>query len=122
MLHSQPPQSTPAQIQAEQVHLLYTHAPAGFVASLVNAGLVAFILRHTIPSTVLASWLIALIGVTAWRASLVYRYRCHATPITRFHQEWKKVLMRHGVYALLSVPADCMAGAVGRPLPTPKGA
>ena len=79
MSHSKHPHHLLSQIEAEQVHLLYTHAPAGFVASLVNAGLVTFILRNTIAPTVLASWLIALLGVTAWRASLVYRYQRQAS-------------------------------------------
>jgi hypothetical protein len=79
-----------AQIEAEQVRLLYTHAPAGFVASLVNAGLVTFILRHTIALAVLASWLMVLIGLTVWRASLVYRYRRQAPtqPHTAAWRTW----------------------------------
>ncbi len=36
----------------------------------------------------------------------------HATPLTNFHREGEKVLMRPGVYAVVPLPVECMGGAV----------
>ena len=51
------------QIEAEQVRLLYTQAPAGCVATVLNAGVVTFVLRKVVAHPLLIAWLALLIAI-----------------------------------------------------------
>ena len=82
------PMEKTQQIEAEQVRLLYAQAPAGFIATIINACIVTFILRQTIAPSLLFSWLSLLFVVTLGRGILVHQYNRTAlslahTPIWR---------------------------------------
>ena len=68
------------QIEAEKVKLLYTQAPIGFVATVLNAGAVVFILWGSVASSLLIAWLVLIVTITLSRFALVQRYRRAAAP------------------------------------------
>ena len=63
------------QIEAEKVKLLYTQAPIGFVVTVLNAGVVVFILWGSVASSLLIAWLVLIVTITLLRFALVQRYR-----------------------------------------------
>ena len=63
------------QIEAERVKLLYTQAPIGFVVTVLNAGVVVFILWGSVASSLLIAWLVLIVTITLLRFALVQRYR-----------------------------------------------
>ncbi len=65
-------------IHAEQTRLLYANAPAGFVATVVNAVLLALIQWPVIAPPRLVAWLAAMLALTALRAGLVWRFQRRA--------------------------------------------
>jgi signal transduction histidine kinase/CheY-like chemotaxis protein len=65
-------------IHAEQTRLLYANAPAGFVATVVNAVLLALIQWPVIAPPHLVTWLAAMLALTALRAGLVWRFQRRA--------------------------------------------
>src|SRR5215471_11785773 len=62
-------------IRAEQMRLLYANAPAGFVATALNAGLLALTQWPVIPPPVLLAWLAPMLVLTGLRAVLVWRFQ-----------------------------------------------
>jgi len=62
-------------IRAEQIRLLYANAPAGFVATGLNAGLLALIQWPVIPPPVILTWLTYMLALTVLRAALVWRFQ-----------------------------------------------
>ena len=68
-------------IRAEQIRLLYANAPAGFVATVVNVGLLAWIQWPVIAPPRIVAWLTSMLALTALRAGLVWRFqRCSPAP------------------------------------------
>ena len=68
-------------IQAEQIRLLYANAPAGFVATVLNVVLLAWIQWPVIAPPRIVSWLASMLALTALRAVLVWRFqRCSPAP------------------------------------------
>ena len=63
-------------IHAEQIRLLYANAPAGFVATALNAVLLALIQWQVIAAPRILSWLASMLALTALRAVLVWRFQC----------------------------------------------
>jgi signal transduction histidine kinase/CheY-like chemotaxis protein len=64
-------------IRAEQIRLLYANAPAGFVATVLNVGLLALIQWPVIAPPRIVSWLVSMLALTALRVVLVWRFqRC----------------------------------------------
>ena len=63
------------QIEAEKVNLLYTQAPIGFVVTVLNAGVVVFILWGSVARSLLIAWLVLIVTITLSRFALVQRYR-----------------------------------------------
>ncbi len=63
------------QIEAERVKLLYTQAPIGFVVTVLNAGVVVFILWGSVARSLLIAWLVLIVTITLLRFALVQRYR-----------------------------------------------
>ena len=76
-------------IAAEQVRLLYTNAPAGFVATVVNAGVVTFILWQTVAPALILGWFGLVIVITLLRYALVRRYHRQA-PTAEQIQPWRR--------------------------------
>ena len=76
------------QVRAEQTKLLYSHAPTGFVATLFNVGVTAFIFRGVVSWTVLLAWIGLVVVVTAARYLLVLSYR-RAAPTLEQITPWR---------------------------------
>lgn len=85
--------STPADMQhreairTEQVRLLYANAPAGFVATGVNALLLAFAQWAVISPLVILPWLTYMLTLTMLRAALVWRFQ-QAEPAPHRMGQW----------------------------------
>jgi signal transduction histidine kinase len=62
-------------IRAEQIRLLYANAPAGFVATGLNAGLLALTQWPVIPPPVILAWLAYMLALTGLRAVVVWRFQ-----------------------------------------------
>src|SRR4029453_11541067 len=62
-------------IYAEQIRLLYANAPAGFVATVLNVGLLAAIQWQVVASPRIVAWLASMLGLSALRAGLVWRFQ-----------------------------------------------
>jgi PAS domain S-box-containing protein len=86
------PHARTLQIEAEQTGLLYSQAPVGFAVTLVNASIVAFLLRGVVPLPVLGAWLALLVMVTLARALLVRRYRL-SPPLPEQHRYWRALFI-----------------------------
>ena len=64
-----------SQLHAGQVRQLYDNAPLGMAATLVNAAVLAYILRNLVAHPVLLSWCACLFLITLLRAVQLYQYR-----------------------------------------------
>ena len=62
-------------IRAEQIRLLYANAPAGFVATVLNAVLLALTQWQVLAPPVILSWLSYMLVLTALRAVLVWQFQ-----------------------------------------------
>ncbi len=63
------------QLYAEQVRLLYSNALMGLIATLINSGVLVFILRNVVPHRVLSTWLLCILLVTIARFVQFTRFR-----------------------------------------------
>src|SRR5437773_9819878 len=72
------------QIEAEQVRLLYTQAPAGCVATVLNAGVVTFVLRKVVAHPLLIAWLALLVGIILSLFVLLWVYQRATSTAGRF--------------------------------------
>lgn len=68
-------ESVSRRIHAEQIRLLYAHAPLGAWASLFVALLLGFVLWQAVPRPVLSSWLILLGATLALRLALTAAFQ-----------------------------------------------
>src|SRR5262245_31103517 len=94
------------QVEAEQVRLLYTQAPAGCAATVFNAGIVTVILWGAVAHPVLLVWLTLVIAITLCRYILVRTYR-HTTPTPAQIHLWRtRFIVGAG-------SAGCIWGAAG---------
>jgi len=94
------------QIEAERVKLLYTQAPIGFVVTVLNAGVVVFILWGSVARSLLIAWLVLIVTITLLRLALVQRYRRAAATADQV-RSWRTLF-------ILGAGAAGMAwGAVG---------
>jgi PAS domain S-box-containing protein len=83
-------QLSPAEIgglYAEQVALLYRHAPASLLTTVVNSVILALVQRTVVSPVVLAAWLACLLCITLIRYLLVLSYRRAASAATG-SQRW----------------------------------
>jgi len=122
---SQPhPSSSPVsprvqQIEAEQVKLLYTQAPIGFVATMLNAAVVVFVLWESVASSLLIAWFVLIVTITLSRLALVLRYR-RATPTADQVRSWRTLFIlgagaagvAWGASGLLLFPSELIAHQV----------
>lgn len=80
-LITSPSSSSPAtdkwadKIEAEQVNLLYAQAPPGFLATIVNAGIVTFVLWNVVAPLTLLAWCTAITIIASLRLILVRSYQ-----------------------------------------------
>ncbi len=63
------------QLYAEQVRLLYSNALIGLIATLINSGVLVFILRNVVQHRVLSTWLLCILLVSMARFVQFMRFR-----------------------------------------------
>ena len=63
------------QLYAEQVRLLYSNALIGLIATLINSGVLVFILRNVVSHRVLSTWLGCILLVSIARFVQFMRFR-----------------------------------------------
>ncbi|MBI3248280.1 MAG: response regulator [Deltaproteobacteria bacterium] len=80
---------TARSVEAEQVELLYTHAPMGFAATLLNGGIVTVVLWEEVAHLALLSWIGLLASVTLYRYLLVRAYRKDAPLLSQNYKLWR---------------------------------
>jgi hypothetical protein len=78
--------------KAEQVRLLYTQAPAGFVATVLNAGIATFTLWQAVAHGTLLGWFGLLVVITLFRLILVWQYR-RATLAANQVVHWRRLFI-----------------------------
>ena len=94
------------QIEAEQVRLLYTQAPAGCVATVLNAGVVTFVLRKVVAHPLLIAWLALLIAIILSLFVLLWMYQ-RATPTADRSRLW------HTLFVIGAGSGGTVGGAAG---------
>jgi len=80
------------QILWEQVKQLYSLAPLGFLASLMNSIIAFFVLSDVMPHGLIVSWLAAVLSVTALRVGLVLCFR-RLQPAPSSASTWKMLFL-----------------------------
>lgn len=75
------------RVDAALVDNLYHRVVIGLVAQPVSAVIVAAILRKSVPSPLLAGWLVVFLAVMAAR-TLVWRWYCHINPDVEHSRRW----------------------------------
>ncbi len=84
-----PPQREPHSaektiyLEAELTRLLYSQSQTTFLATLVNASILAVVLQAVLPATKLLAWFIMIIAITGARFALVRRHQCLAPTETQ---------------------------------------
>jgi signal transduction histidine kinase len=76
------------EVLLEQVKQLYSLAPIGISASLMNSVIAFFIMREVLPYRLLIPWLAAVLGISALRMGLVFWFRSEA-PESAAAPAWK---------------------------------
>ncbi|MDE2089528.1 MAG: EAL domain-containing protein [Gammaproteobacteria bacterium] len=87
------------KIRAEQIHILYRHAPGIYLASLLVIGGITYMFWDAVPRAHLASWTEIITAVTLTRLLLVWMYR-RAAPTPE----------RAGPWGILSALGSGVAG------------
>jgi PAS domain S-box-containing protein len=70
-------------IEAQQVRLLYTHAPTGLITTIANVGIAILVLWRTVPALSLVSWAVLLVTISLARLLLVRAYHRTASAATQ---------------------------------------
>ncbi|MDR4495144.1 MAG: PAS domain S-box protein [Nitrospirales bacterium] len=73
------------EFRRQQVHQLFSLVPIATLASLINGGLVGFILIEVIQPSVVMGWLLGLVVMNVLWAGLVLAYRRASKPLTQPH-------------------------------------
>src|SRR5436309_11197288 len=94
------------QIEAEQVRLLYTQAPTGCVATVLNAGIVTFVLWKVVAHPLLIAWLALLIAIILSLFVLLWMYH-RATPTADRSRLW------HTLFVIGAGSGGTVGGAAG---------
>ncbi len=69
------------ELRRKQIHQLFSLVPMAILASIINGGLVAFILMDVIPSRVVSVWIIGIVGINILWSGLVLAYRRASKPL-----------------------------------------
>src|SRR5690242_16795454 len=90
---SEPPRPSGAResteyIEAQQVRLLYTHAPTGLITTIANVGIAILVLWRTVPALSLVSWAALLVTISLARLLLVREYH-RAAPAATQTRRWR---------------------------------
>ena len=63
------------EINAEQVKQLYTVAPFGIAATILNSVIIFFVLKNVMPQAILFIWLAAIVVISILRIALAVQFR-----------------------------------------------
>ena len=77
------------QILWEQVKQLYSLAPIGFLATLMNSLIAFFVMKEVLPYRIILPWLATVLAITALRVGLVIWFR-RAQPEAAAAPIWKR--------------------------------
>ncbi len=69
------------ELRRQQVHQLFSLVPMAILASIINCGLVAFILMDVIPTRIVSGWTIGIVGINVLWSGLVLAYRRASKPL-----------------------------------------
>lgn len=81
-----------ALIEAEQTRLLYKQAPTSFVVTLLNAGILTFILRDVVSAPRRSTWFGFMLAVSLSRITLAWLYR-RAEPSVGQAPFWRRLFI-----------------------------
>src|SRR5574340_49819 len=65
----------PSQLYTEQIRLLYSNALIGLAATVINSGVLVFILRNVVPNQVVLTWFVCILLVSIARFVQFRRFR-----------------------------------------------
>ncbi len=88
-LDSNPAARDHPQLYAERVRLLYSNAPLGIIATLINSAVLVFVLRNVVSHRVLAVWSVCILLVSIARLVQLSRFR-HALSESSHVGRWGK--------------------------------
>jgi len=81
-----------ARVAAEEVRTLYQQGPPVLVANVVNSSIVAAVLWNTLPHVLLASWVAAMVVMSATRLVLRRKYWSNP-PAIEAHASWGRAFV-----------------------------
>src|SRR5439155_9404070 len=104
------------QIEAEQVRLLYTQAPTGFVIGTLTVGVIVLVLWNAVAPHLLVAWVAFMGLVTVPAFVVVWRFR-RATPTPDQIRPWRTLFilaygstgLGWGAIGVLLFPPDSLA-------------
>ena len=104
------------QIEAEQVRLLYTQAPTGFVIGTLTVGVIVLVLWNAVAPHLLIAWVAFMGLVTVPAFVVVWRFR-RATPTPDQIRPWRTLFilaygstgLGWGAIGVLLFPPDSLA-------------
>ena len=79
-------------LATEKLRLLYTQSPVGFLATIVNAGVLILFLRDFVPAAYLWTWFGSMTGITLTRIGLVQAYQ-RAAPPPEETAQWRRYFL-----------------------------
>lgn len=82
---SEAPSSSSDELRRQQVHQLFALVPIAILASLINGGLVGFILIEVIHPSVVLGWVLGLVVINMLWAGSVFAYRRASKPLAQPH-------------------------------------
>src|SRR2546427_2717598 len=106
------------QIEAEQVRLLYTQAPTGCVATVLNTGIVTFVLWKVVAHPLLIAWLALLIAIILSLFVLLWMYQ-RATPTADRIRLWRTLFVIGAGPARLEKQSAAYADQIRHPTVLP---
>ncbi len=83
------------QLYSAQITQLYSLAPIGFAATIVNVAVLAIVLWSITSHGVILAWGSAMLGITLLRYALLFHFRKAPTPLT--HPSWWGKLFVGGI-------------------------
>lgn len=69
------------ELRCQQIQQLFSLVPMAILASIINCGLVAFILMDVIPPTIVSGWILGIVGINVLWAGLVFAHRRASKPL-----------------------------------------
>ncbi|MCA9421226.1 MAG: PAS domain S-box protein, partial [Nitrospira sp.] len=70
------------ELRRQQIHQLFSMVPMAILASIINCGLVGWILMDDIPPITVATWIVGIVGINVLWSGLVLAYRRTSKPLS----------------------------------------